>query len=405
MSTRGGDRALSSVVAVTILFGFLVIGLSIYQGVVIPSHNKRVEYNHDQGVQRDLLQVRDALLETKVTGQDGYVTVDLGMRYPARIFALNPPPVTGTIRTTAPRPILISNATGGDVSTTVCPGTPETRFLEYGADYHEYQNAPTVVYENSVVYKQFSTGNVTMSGQTFVQGNTINVIPLQATYSETSTGAVSLEPKAGLLKTTTVESPTVVLPTKLGQQDWRRLLAGQVDPQNVTVSDGNLTVDFQGKYTMQCGPVAVNQVPPSGGRNAGGVDINPVAPGDVQLMNAKLVGNKTNSNNLSFDLNNTAANDTTVERARISFFFNGGGKGTTSPTYADIYNATDSPPTPTRLNITGETKVLKKKIVLHNQTRTTVRLDFDQSVSTADFVVLKLTLQSGQTGTYFIAPR
>lgn len=405
MKLRDSDRAVSSVVAVMILFGFLVIGLSLYQGVAVPAQNEEIEFRHNQQVQQDMLEVRNALLRTKVTGEDSYVTVELGTEYPARMFAINPPAATGTLRTTDPRSLRVHDEAGADVSTTVCPGVPETRFLEYRSGYHVYGNTPTIRYENSVIYKQFGTGNVTMSSQTLVQGNVINLIPLKAQYAESGVGAVTVEPRAGRLKTTTVTDPTVVVPTRLSERDWERMLAGQVAPENVSVSDGNLTVTPPGEYEVQCGPVAVDRLPPSGARGQGAVEINPVAPGDVRLTDSRIHGGSAKSTIVEIDLNNTAERDGIIERARISFLFDEKETGGGNTTEATIKNGTaveDS----ALLPIKGEPRTLDPEIRLPgNDTVTTIQLDFDEEITASDFIIIDLTFENGQTGTYFIAPR
>lgn len=403
MYLRGDDRAVSSVVAVTLLLGFLVVALSLYQAAVVPAHNEEVEYKHSQRVQQDLVEVRNVLLRTKVTGEDGYATVELGTEYPARIVALNPPAVTGTIRTSETRPIRVWNETGGDVSTLVCPGVPETRFLEYRPSYHEYANAPVTLYENSVVYQRFRTGNVTMSGQTLVRGDTIDLVPLKARYSESGSGAATIEPKAGRLKTTEVSNPTIRLPTGLGERDWERLLADEVDPENVSVTDGNLTLTPSGSFVLNCGPVAVNEVPSSGARGGGAVEINPVAPGDVKLADSRIQGSSSHGETIEIDLNNTARRDTAIERARITFFFDEQVSGD-NVTEAIIRNGTSATDSAT-LRIEGPGRTLSPEIVLAgNETVTTIELDFDSSVTKSDFFILDVTLESGRTGTYFVAP-
>jgi hypothetical protein len=403
MGFRDDDRAVSSLIAAVFVFGFLVIALSLYQGFVVPDHNEEVEFKHSQTVQNDMVAVRNAILRTKVTGEESYVSVTLGTQYPSRIVAVNPPPASGTLRTTPLQSFTVQNETGTDISTTACPGQPETRFLEYAPSYSVYQNAPTLVYEHSVLYKQFSSGNVTMTGQTLVEGNTINLVPVKSAYSENGVGSVTFDPKAGRLKSTNVKEPTVTLPTRLSESGWERLLAGQVDPGNVTVSGGTLTLDPAGEYTVRCGPVAVGEVPESGARGTGGTGINPAGPDDVELRDARLVGGGTKSKTVEVDLNNTASNDTTIQEARISFFFNGP-NGNEDPTEADLIDP-DSGQVSATLVVKEEATVLDPKIELAgNFTETTVTLEWNDHVRPDDFFVLQVTFETGETGTYFVAP-
>jgi len=405
MGFRADNRAVSSLIAAVFVFGFIVIGLSIYQGVVVPNQNKQVEFTHSQAVQQDMLEARNAILRTKVTGEDGYVTVRLGTEYPARIIGINPPPASGTLYTTGLQPIRVYDQNGGNLSDSVCPGDPTTRMLAYQPADNVYLNAPTLVYENSVLYKQFRSGNVTMTGQTLVEGKTINVVPLKSQFSATSTGAVTFSPKAGNLKTTTVTHPTVTVPTRLSESTWESLLAGEIDPANVSVSGGKLTLHPPGKYDVRCGPVAVNQVPPSGARKGGGVSINPVSPGDVQLRDSTL-GGSGQSKFVTVYLNNTANHSASIEQARISFFFDPQNqKPSQRPTYAYLKNNSTASPS-AKLIIQGERKTLKPKVRLAgNHQTTSIEFEFDKSVSDTSFFVVQITYASGETGTYFVAPK
>lgn len=408
MGLQGDERAVSSVVAAVLLFGFLVIGLSLHQGFVVPSQNEEVEFSHNQEVRTDMLEARNAVLRTKSTGEDGFVAVDLGTTYPPRIVAINPPPASGTLRTTEARPVAVHNRTGTDVTDDACPGDAETRFLEYSPSYSEYGNAPTTVYENSVVYDRFDSGNVTASTQTLVRNDTVSLVPLRNEFFESGSRTVAFEPRAGQLTSTTVTDPTVTVPTRLGESDWERLLDGHVDPPNVAIDASgdqrNLTLDLDGEYTVECGPVGVSGAPPSGGRDADGVgEINPVGPNDVELR-AAVLGSNSQDPSVLIDLNNTANRSTEIQRARISFLFDEQTTGGGPPTEATVRNATTGVDSAT-LVIQGEPKVLSPRISLvGNRTTTTVEVEFDETVTDSDFFVVQLTFANGQTGTYFVAP-
>lgn len=123
-----------------------------------------------------------------------------------------------------------------------------------------------------------------------MQGETLQLIPLQSSYSETGSGTVSIEPQAGLLDTSTRSDIDVTLPTQLSDSKWKEALSGQVVPRNVSVAEGtsgrNLTLYLGGAYTISCGPVGLNEAPLSGPKTAGeGSNINPALPGDIVLEN------------------------------------------------------------------------------------------------------------------------
>ena len=101
MRFRDDERAVTVQIGAILLFATIIIALSLYQATVVPSQNADVEYKHSQTVQNQLSDVRNAILRTAGSGNTQPVSVSLGTQYPSRVFLMNPPPATGTIRTGA----------------------------------------------------------------------------------------------------------------------------------------------------------------------------------------------------------------------------------------------------------------------------------------------------------------
>lgn len=403
MEFRTDERGVSNLVGTMILVAFLIITLSLYQAQAVPAQNGEVEFKHNLRVQTDLLDVRNAILQSKETGTSAHVTIEMGTSYPTRVITINPPAPAGHIRTTDEKPLKVFDESGSEISTDVCPGDSVTRLFVYEPNYHAYHNAPTTVYEHSVLYNQFESANVPLSGQTLVVGDTINLIPLRSQYSLATSQPIVFDARAGKLKSSSVTNATVVLPTQLTEDNWETLLDGQVDPANIDVADNKLTLTPEGEYTINCGPVGVNAVPPSGARESSNVKINPVGPGDVELRDTRISGTGSQDKTVEIDLNNTADTDVTVERARISFFFDGN-KKSAIPSEADI-RATLGGNSSATLPVKGDTQTLSPKITLSgNETSTTVYLEFDKEVTDADFFIIQLTYENGKEGTYFVTP-
>lgn len=97
MDFGGDDRGVSELIGAVFLFAFLIIGLSGYQVWVVPSQNAEVEWNHNLEVQDDMVDVRNTILASKISGDEGYAAVQLGTEYPSRVIAVNPPNPTGTL--------------------------------------------------------------------------------------------------------------------------------------------------------------------------------------------------------------------------------------------------------------------------------------------------------------------
>ncbi|ESS06155.1 MAG: hypothetical protein A07HB70_01704 [uncultured archaeon A07HB70] len=84
-------RGVTVQIGAILLFGVLIVALSTYQAVAVPAENEQVEFNHNQAVQQDMLELRSALLQTGAGGRGQSVSVSLGTTYPSRVLLVNPP--------------------------------------------------------------------------------------------------------------------------------------------------------------------------------------------------------------------------------------------------------------------------------------------------------------------------
>jgi len=389
------ERAQSIQVGAVLLFGVLVILFSVYQAVIVPSQNQEVEFNHNQRVQGDLVELRNAVLETKSTGQDGFVSVELGTQYPARLVGLNPPSPSGVLQTTESRPVVVEQG-GSDITDDVCPGSDiTTRAFKYTPSYSEYVNAGTLRYENSVLYQNFSENAVTLSSQQLVRGDRVQLIPLNRSYREASSRTVSVDFKAGRLDNSERDDINVTVPTRLPERTWEELLSGQVAPGNVNVNNGNLTLDLSGTYTISCGPVGVDQAPASGSRESGTDEINPAAPGDIRLVNET-----KNGQTVSLFFNNTGGTNN-FTAARINFY----NAQSQEPDTATVRE--NNEPDSATLDVPGDFETFNPDITLDgNGTVTEVELEFSGgNVNPNDWFVITFELETGETALYFVSLR
>jgi len=252
MRFRGDDRAVTVQIGAVLLLGFLVISLSLYQATVVPDENRQVEFQHNQRVQADILEVGNAILGTAATGSAAPATVELGTQYPTRTVAVNPSPPSGTLSTSSLGNISINNATADDAATAgedypetedFWDGTTHnytTKSLEYRPSYANYDNAPTTVYENGIVYNRFRSGNNTRSEQPVVAGTRISLVALDGELARGGAGSLVVDPQAVSVSTRTIsvtnnstgENVSVVIPSELGADAWRDLLeeTGDYDP-------------------------------------------------------------------------------------------------------------------------------------------------------------------------------
>ncbi|WP_220618969.1 hypothetical protein [Haloarcula rubra] len=380
-------------VGAVLLFAILIVTFATYQAFIVPDQNREVEFNHYQGVQRDMVEVRNTILDTYTGGNDGYAEVALGTRFPARLVSINPPPPSGSLRTTEPRPIVISEQGGPEITDEVCPGTDfDTRFLEYEPNYAEFEQAGTIRYESSLLYNDFRDGTVQLAGQSVVEGDQVQIIPITNDINTAGTQTAPVEPKAGRLDTSQREDITVKLPTQLSEDQWEAALDGEVAPGNIVVNNRNVTLTLDGERTINCGPVGIGETPPSGARGGSADGINPASPGDIRLSDET-----RNGDNVTLEFNNTAGTNNITE-ARINFYDGQGGNDPSSATIRRVGEADSA-----TLTVGGQFESLSPKIRLDGDgTVTNVELEFDRNVGQNDFFVLTLELETGETALYFI---
>ncbi|WP_435333563.1 PKD domain-containing protein [Haloarchaeobius sp. TZWWS8] len=255
MEGRGDERAVTVQIGAVILLAFVVIAITTYQAQVVPDQNKEVEYNHNQEVHQRMQDLRDTFQTVPVRNVGGSVSVPLGTSYPARTIFVNPPRPQGTLATVGTDnssvAFAIQNANGTDAETRdFWNGTSRdysTGALVYAPTYYSYENAPLTVYENSLLYNQFDTANVTLADQQIFDGKRITLVALNGSLRKSSGTAsvtvrsISADTDGVAVTNTTGGNVTITIPSTLPPAEWRERLneTGQYDP---TGSDGDAYV-------------------------------------------------------------------------------------------------------------------------------------------------------------------
>jgi hypothetical protein len=415
MGLPDDDRGVSNVIGAVFILGFVVVLLSVHQATVIPNQNKKTEFDHFTHTQNDMLELRNAILEAKRSGETTFAEVRLGTTYPNRIVGVNPPDPSGSLRTGDTQTILIEEAHNSqpNESKDVCPskGATETRILTYKPNYHEFRNAPTIVYENTVLYLQYNDQTVLLTDEELVDEDEIKVSPLNTSISETAVKAKAVNPVPGANQKQDIDDPSVQMPTMLSEDKWEELLRGEIDQGNITVTGSGevktLTITTGGTLSVSCSPTGLNNAPGGGKRGtAAEIGINPAAPGDIQLVGERQGSQSSGTIELKFK--NQANATTNVTQARLNFF-NSDKKRSKEPEQVRIYNGTSQS---AGVLPRGETfqKLAPDVFLPANDTRI-IRVDLENSDGTdinnvnnlgKGWFVLTLQFETGETGTYFI---
>ena len=270
MSFSHDRRGQSVVVGTVILFGFLILALSLYQVQFVPAENEEIEFEHSQQVEGEFLDLRNAVLQAGSTGSAQSTRIQLGERYPQRTFFLNPPPAAGTLQTTDTNAIEVNGQIGDGAHENVqafWETDPQfnSTSIRYTSNYNEYRGAPQLVYEHSVVAAEFDDAVLFRSDQTVVRNDRISVTALSGDISETGVQAqsVDLRPISRSVRTVPITGDggdvEIVLPTAVDnttalRDRWATTLPGAT----VTEDSDAIRIVLDGSETYRLGLSAVS---------------------------------------------------------------------------------------------------------------------------------------------------
>lgn len=396
---REDDRGVTTQIGVVILFTLAIILFSIYQAAVVPNQNQATEFDHSRTIQNEMVELRNAILSAKVSGQTAFAETTLGTTYTNRLLAVNPPDPSGRLQTSQARPIEVS-ADGSTANLCAGSDTPYTRNVRFQPGYNEYRNAPDIIYENTVLYLDFGDRKITLTDEQFLEngGETVNLVLVNTSLFRQGFSTESIELVPGNIRKNDIDNANITVPTNLSESHWEDLLQEDIDPSNVTVSDGNLTVETGGTIALSCSPVGINEEPIGGKRSGDALDINPAGPNDVSFQSVSRSGDTVTVN-----LNNTADRNTNITDVRIPFYFAGQTGGTSDPDPFDVI--WDSNTVAQGLNVADPIKETDPEIELPgNSSITSIGFNFNNLAGnpSSDFYGVKFRFENGETGTYFI---
>lgn len=293
MDLRADERGQPVQIGFVLVLAFLILGLALYQAVLVPQQNAEIEYAHFQAVQDDMVDLRNGALDAATNGEEQAVGITVGTTYPARLVAVNPAQPTGSLRTANAGPVELQNVStsAGSLCNNSSASTIETRSVVFEPNYNEYGVARSVEFENTFVARSYRGGTrygpdrfvtVGQSGEP----NEIDLVVLTGSVQETGTGTmtIDLEPSRRHEQRFTDVGPTVVVPTRYGPSVWTdEILAdesGIVDSVSWNNASGASRVEIaftSGDYEISCAAVGLNEAPAYSPPPARGTDVPPTA--------------------------------------------------------------------------------------------------------------------------------
>ncbi|RXK51578.1 PKD domain-containing protein [Halorientalis pallida] len=201
MTLRDDTRGQAIQIGAVLLFGTLIVAFSSYQAFVVPDQNREVEFKHNQEVQQDMQDLRNAIVSMTGDRNGRSVSVTLGTQYPSRLVALNPGPPVGALRTveTTNRSVAFNLthavATDGDTDDfwNGDRRSYNTGSIVYDPNYNVYDSAPTTVYGQTVLYNRFDDGAAARTSQLLIDGNDLQVVTLNGSLGRTAADATAVD--------------------------------------------------------------------------------------------------------------------------------------------------------------------------------------------------------------------
>ena len=210
---KNSNRAQAMQIGFILIFGLLVLSLSLYQANVVPDQNKNAEITHSNDLEFEFSSLESDIFNTGMTGTPTTKTYPMSMKYPNRFITINPLPPSATLSTSSTNNIIISNSS-------VEHEVP-TRYLKHDVDYRLYDNPPVYTYETGFTYRNFDEAQTAISNTQFVLNDGFAIVALQGEYNETSYTNIRIPiEQTDSLVEYKITDPEITVPTKLTEENW-----------------------------------------------------------------------------------------------------------------------------------------------------------------------------------------
>jgi hypothetical protein len=244
MITPTTERGLSEVLGAILMFALVFAVLVIVQVWAVPTANAQLELQHSEDLEADYGQLAASLDRVSSLGVGETVSMDAGLRYPSRLFLINPPPASYTFASGDAESISLANVRTTDDEAAEyftfdgSPLTVETRSYTHSTDYNQYTTAPDLRLEGGVIYERSETGHVSVvSDGPVVDGRRISLVSYAGEFGSggSETLDLTVTSLSGPTQRVTVEDTgtpmTLTLYTELSEEVWEtELLDGEYDP-------------------------------------------------------------------------------------------------------------------------------------------------------------------------------
>lgn len=402
MSFLSNERGVSEVLGAILVFALVLSVLVIIQVAGVPAANQQIEFEHNARVQEDFQAFDQNVDRAAALGAESSVAVETGVRYPPRLFLINPGPAAGTLTTSEEtdvtfRHVSSINPETNDFFNGTVTYEKDTTTLTYRPSYNEYGTAPSTNYEHGVIYNSDPDGKTAVvANGNLIDGNRISLTLVQGALSESSTKSVTLgaDPVSAPSQTVSIRAspnsnPNDVLElelyTGLSEDTWREILDGEFTPDGYV---DDIECPDQSDSTQPCGRLVISLLgtdPSNGNRVAYDVRLAKVGVGSdytaaetSYLTKPSLVDPEINLGGTSLTVQVRDEFNNPVSGVPVTF------STTSTGEFATSGGATDTEPTVTvTSDENGEASAVYVPGVGEDEVDVTATADLDNNPGTA----------------------
>ena len=206
----------------------LLIMATLYgtiQTYYVPIWNENVEYEHLNIINDDMMTFKSDVEDVALSEAPKSSDFRMGVRYPNRIFLVNPGPGVAGALTSDNVAVSIQYIIDAFEEPTVTYTYSSNRVIY---EVHGTVDSPKLVYEHGVIIRDYGNEYATADEQSLIMGDEIYLPILTGNLTASSsmeTESIALKPMSSFYSRSKIKSVTVTIDTAYPQV-WEQLLAG-----------------------------------------------------------------------------------------------------------------------------------------------------------------------------------
>ncbi len=204
----------------------LLIMATLYgtiQAYHVPIWNQDVEYEHLNVVHNDMMTFKSDVEDVALSGEPKSSNIQMGVRYPKRIFLVNPGPGVAGALTSDNVAVTIEYTIEGYPMVTQSYNSNRVIYEAQGT-----VDSPKLVYEHGVIIRDYGNASATTDEQSLIVGDEIYIPVLIGNLTASSsmeTESIAIKPLSQSYSRTKIQSANITLSTDYPEV-WEQLLAG-----------------------------------------------------------------------------------------------------------------------------------------------------------------------------------